>query len=360
MLACRAVARLNRTMRAARRYLAAAVLAAAVTAAAVPAGAPAGATVVSVSGRAAAPAAPVARTAAPLTLVSLALTPLAPKPAAAVKSGAVKSGAVKSGAVKSGAGAPPPVGLRGGVLVNEGNGARLWRKDVDVRRPMGSITKVMTALVVLQAGHLDRKIRVPSGAVDYVRGSGASNAGLRAGDVLTAHQLLRAMLIPSGCDAAYMLATSYGPGRQAFIRKMNAEAEALGLTSTHFSWFDGMPFPNGHSTYSTPADLIRLGERAMQFRLFRDIVTERSAHLPTTAHHHSYVWRTTNNLLGSYRGAIGIKTGNTSAAGNCLLFEARRGTGTLIGVVLHVNPSSDWPALFRASRRLLTWGFGRI
>jgi D-alanyl-D-alanine carboxypeptidase (penicillin-binding protein 5/6) len=364
MLARRRAARLNRTMRASRRYLAAAVLAGAVTTATIPAGAPAGAAAVSNPGRAAASRTPVAHPAALPAVVPRATRPTAvsatPLSATAVEVTAVKTGAVKTGAVNAAAAAPPRVSLRGGALVNASNGARLWRKDVNVRRPMASITKVMAALVVLRAGHLDRKIKVTQGAVDYVRRNGASNAGLRAGDVLTAHQLLRAMLIPSGCDAAYMLATSYGPGRQAFIRKMNAEAKTLGLTSTHFSWFDGMPFPNGHSTYSTPADLVKLGERAMRFQLFRRFVAERSAHLAAAAHHHSYVWWTTNNLLGSYRGAIGIKTGNTSAGGNCLLFEARRGTRTLIGVVLHVNPSSDWPALFRTARRLLTWGFGRI
>jgi serine-type D-Ala-D-Ala carboxypeptidase (penicillin-binding protein 5/6) len=260
----------------------------------------------------------------------------------------------------NGALAAPRVRLRGAELVDASTGTVLWGKDINMPRPMGSITKVMTALLVLRAGDLSRKIKVTRGAIRYVHKDGASSAGLSAGDVLTARDLLRAMLIPSGCDAAYLLATSYGPGRRAFVGKMNAAARAMRLTGTHFTSFDGMPYPTEHSTYSTPADLIRLGELAMRHPVFRRIVAMRRFRLGAAAGHHSYLWQTTNDLLGSYRGAIGIKTGNTNAAGNCLLFEARRSSGTLIGVVLHVNPTDRWDALFTAARRMLNWGFGRL
>jgi serine-type D-Ala-D-Ala carboxypeptidase (penicillin-binding protein 5/6) len=256
--------------------------------------------------------------------------------------------------------AAPRVDVRGGDLVDPSTGAQLWGKDVNVRRPMGSITKVMTALLVLQAGDLNRKITVTKAAVRYVHKDGASSAGLIAGDVLTARQLLVAMLVPSGCDAAFLLATAYGPGRATFIAKMNAMAKQLGLLSTHFTSFDGMPYPTEHSTYSTPANLVRLGEQAMRYPLFRRIVAMRSYSLPATAEHHAYLWDTTNLLLGSYRGAIGIKTGDTRAAGDCLLFEAVRGQRTLIGVVLHANPTDSITSRFTAAKRLLNWGFRQI
>jgi D-alanyl-D-alanine carboxypeptidase (penicillin-binding protein 5/6) len=257
-------------------------------------------------------------------------------------------------------GAPPPLSLRGADLVDASTGTQLWSKDANVPRPMGSITKVMTALVVLKAGDLGRQIKVTEGAVGYVQENGASGAGLIAGDTLTARQLLEAMLLPSGCDAAYMLATAYGPGRPAFVQKMNAMAKAMGLSQTHFSWFDGMPYPTELSTYSSPADLVRIGERAMRNSLFRSIVAQRSYYLPATDFHHSYLWYTTDELLGTYRGAIGIKTGNTNAAGNCLLFEARRDGHTLIGVVLHAYPTSDPGSAFPAADQLLDWGFRQI
>jgi serine-type D-Ala-D-Ala carboxypeptidase (penicillin-binding protein 5/6) len=257
-------------------------------------------------------------------------------------------------------GTPPPLSLRGADLVAAGTGTQLWGKDANVPRPMGSITKVMTALVVLRAGGLGREIKVTEGAVAYAQKDGASSAGLIAGDTLTARQLLEAMLLPSGCDAAYMLATAYGPGRHAFVQKMNAMAESMGLSQTHFSWFDGMPYPSEFSTYSSPADLIRIGERAMRYPLFRRIVGQQSYYLPATNLHHSYLWYTTDELIGTYPGAIGIKTGDTNAAGNCLLFEARRHGHTLIGVVLHANPSSDPGSAFPAAEQLLNWGFGQI
>ena len=248
----------------------------------------------------------------------------------------------------------------GGVLVDAGTGGQVWGKDVNVARPMGSITKVLTALVILRAGDLGREIKVTRGAIRYVHKRGASSAGLIEGDVLTARQLLEAMLLPSGCDAAYLLATSYGPGRPAFVAKMNATATAMGLTSAHFTSFDGMPYPTEHSTYATPADLVRLGEQAMRNPLFRRIIAQRSYGVAATPSHHSYLWQTTNGLLGSYRGTLGIKTGNTNAAGNCFLFEARHGRHTLIGVLLHVNPTRSGAALFAAARRLLNWGFRQI
>jgi serine-type D-Ala-D-Ala carboxypeptidase (penicillin-binding protein 5/6) len=253
----------------------------------------------------------------------------------------------------------PPVGVSGGELVDASTGAVLWDKDSTVSRPMGSITKVMTALVVLQAGNLNQKITVSEAAIKYVERDGASSAGLILGDVLTVRQLLAAMLIPSGCDAAFLLATAYGPGGNAFVGKMNAMAKTLGLTSTHFSNFDGMPYPNEHSTYSSPADLIRLGESAMKIPLFRAIVADHRYYIPATDSHHSYLWFNTNTLIGSYRGALGIKTGDTKAAGNCLLFEARRGDVTLIGVVLHANPTANPSSAIDVAGQLLNWGFGQ-
>jgi serine-type D-Ala-D-Ala carboxypeptidase (penicillin-binding protein 5/6) len=254
----------------------------------------------------------------------------------------------------------PPVRVLGGELADLSTGTVLWSQDADVPRPMGSITKVMTALVVLQAGHLGQDITVTKAAVRYAQRDGASSAGLLAGDVLTAQQLLEAMLLPSGCDAAYLLANAYGPGVPAFIAKMNAMAKALDMTSTHFSWFDGMPYPTEYSTYSTPTDLIRLGLAAMRNSVFRGIVGQRSYYLPATSQHHSYLWDTTNALIGSYRGAVGIKTGDTNAAGNCLLFGAVRDQGTLIGVVLHARPTSNPGSAIIAGAQVLTWGYGEI
>lgn len=290
--------------------------------------------------------------AASVMTASPAMATLAPSPGLAAVPAAMPGAVRAPGALRMNA--------WGGGLVDARTGVVVWGRDFGVARPMGSITKVMTALLVIRAGDLGREIKVTKGAIRYVHKRGASSAGLIAGDVLTARQLLEAMLLPSGCDAAYLLATSYGPGRNAFIAKMNAAARAMGLASTHFSHYDGMPYPTEHSTYASPADLIRLGEQAMRLPLFRRIVARRSYHLAVAPGHHGYRWRTTDALLGPYPGMLGIKTGNTNAAGNCFLFEARRGRHTLVGVLLHVNPTRNGAALFTAARDLLNWGFQRI
>ena len=116
----------------------------------------------------------------------------------------------------------------------------------------------------------------------------------------------------------------------------------MGLAHTHFSNFDGLPWPTETSTYSTPADLVALGRAAMRYPVFRAIVDQQTDRLAASPRHHAYVWRTTNLLLRDYPGAIGIKTGKTAAAGYCLLFEARE-TATLIGVVLHSSRPTTWP-----------------
>jgi D-alanyl-D-alanine carboxypeptidase (penicillin-binding protein 5/6) len=241
-------------------------------------------------------------------------------------------------------------------LVDSSTGRRLWSRGLNQSRPMASITKVMTALVVIRAGHLNRLIRVPAAAISYARENDAGSAGLHAGDVLATWQLLEALLLPSGADAAFTLARAYGPGWPAFVRKMNAEARRLGMTGTHFANFDGLPWPTEHTTYSTPADLITLGVAAMKYRAFRSIVDQRNYQLAGNARHHAYRWQNTNMLLHSYPGAIGIKTGNTLAAGYCLLFAAQRGGVLLIGVVLHSSGTDD-TAGFSDATRILNWGF---
>lgn len=252
---------------------------------------------------------------------------------------------------------PARVGARSAFLLDLGTGRPLWARAADTRRPIGSITKVMTALVVLRAGGLDRKITIKRKYVDYAARRGASSAQLRVGDRLTVRQLLHGMLLASGCDAAYALADTYGPGWPGFVAKMNKTARRLRLTGTHYSNFDGLPWPAAASTHSTARDLVKLGRNVMTRPVFRAIVARKAFSVPPGGGHHAYRWPTTNLLLGSYRGAIGIKTGYTDAAGYSLLFAARRNRRTLIGVVL--NSSTTVPnARFTDAMRILNWAYG--
>jgi D-alanyl-D-alanine carboxypeptidase (penicillin-binding protein 5/6) len=253
-------------------------------------------------------------------------------------------------------GAPGGVKAKGAVLADAATGQVLWSRDVDTERPMASVTKVMTALLVLEGGNLGREIRVPKAAFDYAWKYGGETAALRPGDVLTAQELLAALLLPSGADAAYTLANAYGPGLGAFVARMNATAAQMGMKHSHFTSPDGLPYPTETSTYSTPSDLLTLGLAAMRYPAFRSIVDLRFYHLPKGHGHHQYWWDNTDDLIGSYPGAAGIKTGYTDDARHCLLFEAVRKGRTLIGVVLD-SPATGPAAGAQDAERMLNWGF---
>jgi serine-type D-Ala-D-Ala carboxypeptidase (penicillin-binding protein 5/6) len=138
---------------------------------------------------------------------------------------------------------------------------------------------------------------------------------------------------------------------------MNATAARMGMTHTHFTSPDGLPYPTETSTYSTPSDLLTLGIAAMKYPALRSIVDQRFVNLPKSHTHHQYWWDNTNALIGHYQGAIGIKDGYTDDAGHCLLFEATRNGRTLIGVVLH-SPASGVAAGAQDAEKMLNWGFG--
>ena len=247
-------------------------------------------------------------------------------------------------------------------ILEADTGTVLLDKGADQRIPTASLSKVMTAYVVIEAGDLNRVITVPKGIVAYDKKYDASTAGLVPGEKLTALQLLYGLMLPSGCDAAYALATAYGPGMTAFIAEMNAAARKLGLSKTHFSDPSGLPDQGEYSTYSTARDLVSLGRDAMKLAVFRQVVAARTYQVAAGAGHRAHTWKNLNQLLTSYSGAIGIKTGFTAVAGECLLFEARRGAATLIGVVLHsaaTDSASDQAAPVRDATAMLNWGFSR-
>jgi D-alanyl-D-alanine carboxypeptidase (penicillin-binding protein 5/6) len=254
---------------------------------------------------------------------------------------------------------PSGVAAWSAAVENAATGKLLWSRGLNTERPMASITKVMTAYLVIKAGHLDRKITIPAAVTGYVRAHNASSAGLRPGDRLTARQLLYALLLPSGADAAYTLAKAYGPGLSRFVTRMNATARLLGMRRTHFSNFDGLPYPTSYSNYSTAANLLALGRAAMRLPVFRSVVAKRSYGLAAGSGHHAYRWKNLNPLLGRYPGAIGIKPGYTGAAGQCLLFEATRHGHTVIGVTLH-SPGSISSVNPADATRILNWAFSHL
>jgi serine-type D-Ala-D-Ala carboxypeptidase (penicillin-binding protein 5/6) len=285
-------------------------------------------------------------------LAVIALAVASPGARAAVQATGVSGAANRPAAADSG---PAKVKAPYAEVANAVTGADIWSQASRVRVPMGSIAKVMTAYVVIESGNLNQLITVPRGIIAYDNKYGASTAGLKPGQQLTAEDLLYALLVPSGCDAAYTLAQAYGPGLSGFIAKMNATAAQLGLSETHFTDFSGLPDPTEVSTYSDARNLISLGRDAMQLPLFASIVALARYHLAAVrGEHPAFTWTTTNPLIGSYPGAIGIKTGDTLLAGDCLLFEAVRNGESVIGIALD---DRSWNAVTRDAETLLNYGF---
>ncbi|KAB1149407.1 D-alanyl-D-alanine carboxypeptidase [Streptomyces luteolifulvus] len=257
------------------------------------------------------------------------------------------TGAVLAGGVLSApahAATAPSVSAKGAFMLDNATGSTLYSKYADTKRPMASTTKVMTARVVLSTPdlNLDRKVTIKQAYRDYVTAKGASTADLKTGDKVTVRQLLHAMMLPSGCDAAMALADTFGTGTtvsartKSFISKMNSKAVALNLTNTHFDSFDGISTQN--TNYTTPRDLAKLARSAMKYSTFRGIVKKtKTVQYATTSTGgtRTYTWYNTNKLLGSYSGAIGVKTGTNTPAGPCLVFAATRGDKTVIGVLLN-------------------------
>ncbi|WP_336323658.1 D-alanyl-D-alanine carboxypeptidase family protein [Streptomyces lavendofoliae] len=255
----------------------------------------------------------------------------------------------------------PSISAKGGFMVDQATGKAIYGKANTTRRQMASTTKVATAIVVLTTPGVDlnRKVTIKQEYRDYVVRTGASTADLKTGDKVTVRQLLSGLMLPSGCDAAYALADAYGTGTttaartKSFIAKMNAKASQLGMTNTKFDSFDGISTTGNN--YTTPPDLAKLARHAFSSAAFRDVVkatSYKTTATTSTGGTRTYTWYNTNKLLGSYSGAVGIKTGTGTTAGPCLVFAATRGTKTYVGVVLNA------PDRFNDAAKLLDFGFG--
>lgn len=259
--------------------------------------------------------------------------------------------------------ATPTITAKGGFVMNNGTGAKLYGKAENDRLSTGSTTKIMTARVVLAQPNLnlDSKVTVQKAYSDYiVDNNWASSARLIVGDKVTVRQLLYGMMLPSGCDAAYALADKFGTGStraarvKSFIGKMNTTAKSLEMDNTHFDSFDGI----GHGeNYSTPKDLTKLASSAMKYSTFRTVVKTKSTTQKVTTKSGGYrnmSWTNTNPLLGTYSGAIGVKTGSGPEAKYCLVFAATRSGKTVIGTVLASSSVDNRTA---DAKKLLDYGF---
>ncbi|MEV4170010.1 serine hydrolase [Nonomuraea sp. NPDC049709] len=226
----------------------------------------------------------------------------------------------------------PAVGAKEAYVVDSGGTVHFGKRETR-RVPVASLVKIMTAYVVLREARLSDTITITATDVKYAARGGAATAGLRKGERFTVRDLLYALMLPSGADAANALARHYGPGKTAFIAKMNRTARSLGLTDTRYTNADGMPTP-GNGGYSTAVDQAKLALLALQNSTFTTVVGSEVHKVGKTAVHRSHTWRNTNKLLTRADEVLGVKTGYTNAAGYCLLFAGERNGLRVVGVLL--------------------------
>lgn len=238
----------------------------------------------------------------------------------------------------------PDVTVAEGALF-DGEGRQLWARVPSVRRPMASITKIMTAVIALEHASPAEVVTVPREAITV----GQSSAGLVAGEKLTMFELLEALLVKSGNDAAVAIAVHVGGTQEGFVEMMNRKAEDLGLSNTHFANAHGL---DAEDHYTTANDLGVLARFAMTKSVFADIVKRTKVTIGKGKRRR--VLHSTDWLLGIYKGAIGVKTGNTDGAGYSVVSAATRDSLTLYAVVLGTKTDRQ---RFTDAKALLDWGF---
>lgn len=232
-------------------------------------------------------------------------------------------------------GAPPAVTAEGAVLWDPADEATLYGKSEATGRPMASTTKIMTVLLALEKADIDELVTVSPAAA----GRGGASLGLRAGQELPLGSLLAGLMLRSGNDGAAAVAEHVAGGAEGFVALMNARADELALSDTHFEDVSGLTSDPAHR--ASPLDLARLAEVAMahpEFAAWAGAATLGVPGLGTMTNR--------NELLGAYPGATGVKTGFTSLAGQTLVASAARRGRTLYAVVLgSEDRASDAAAL---------------
>ncbi len=226
------------------------------------------------------------------------------------------------------------VSAKSAIIYCPENGKILYSKNTDTRLQIASTTKIMTTILTLESGDLDKHFTVDKDAI-FVEGS---SMGLLPGDVVSKRILCYGMMLPSGNDAANAAAVAVAGDVESFIKMMNDKAEELGLTNTHFVTPSGLDdYTDDH--YSSALDMAKLTAYALQNQDFREICS--TGTISFELKNGRTVWLyNSNRLLSTLDGCIGVKTGFTDKAGRCLITAVEREGVCLICVTL--NDSNDW------------------
>lgn len=224
------------------------------------------------------------------------------------------------------------------LLINTDSNAVIIDKNADKQVDPSGLTKIMTALVVLQnEKDLSRKLTVSGASLESLYGTGCVMSGLQDGEVISVHDLLCCMLIPGGNDAALVLANEYGKGVDGFVAKMNAAAKKLGCTKTTFTDPHGLEDTKQKSTAN---DLAKIASAALKYSVFQTIVASLTYELPQTNKNEARTLVSTNYMLNYgfpdyyYDYCRGIKTGASEAEGQSMISYATKNGYTYLAVAL--------------------------
>lgn len=233
---------------------------------------------------------------------------------------------------------------RAAILMDRETGRVLWEKNAQLRLPMASTTKIMTAILALELGH-EADIITVSGRAAATEGS---SIWLEEGEQKTLEELLYGLMLRSGNDAAVAIAEHIAGSVEKFAALMNEKAAAIGATNTHFCNPHGLP-DDRH--YTTAYDLALITAYALQNERFREIIRTPEYIISWPGREWDRVLQNQNRLLELYPGGDGVKTGWTKAAGRCFVGSATREGWQLVAVVL------DAPQMWEDTMQLLDYGF---
>jgi len=227
--------------------------------------------------------------------------------------------------------ATPRITAVSALLMDGGTGQVIFQKNGFVRKEPASLTKIITAIIALEYGHPEEVVTISKRTANISVGQ---QLGLNTGDRLTLENLIKAALMYSANDSTVAIAEHIAGAEERFVDRMNARALVLGALNTRFANTNGYHNPNH---YSTAYDLALITRYALTNPDFSRIIRTPQDTIHWADGEKKLELRNTNRLVReeSYQGILGVKTGSTIRAGNCLIAAARRGDRTLIAVVLH-------------------------
>ena len=243
------------------------------------------------------------------------------------------------------------------------SGEIMFESAADVRAYPASLTKIMTAIVVLEnCDDVDKKLTVPQEAISSLIGTGSSIGGLKEGEQLSVRHLLQMLLISSAADAANTLAIHFGGGDyDKFVSMMNNKAKDLGMKSTNFANPHGLHDDNH---YSTARDLYKMAIYAYDMPIMMDICENSAMLIPATNLSEQRKVITTNHMINNnyrcyYKYARGMKTGFTSKAGRCLISTASKNGYNYICVLMGAETTSNINDRneFKDAKNVFEWAF---